>query len=447
MLRRQLRIRAEPLIQMLLLVVAEDGFVLHRELDALAWLWSAVDEITGKDDAIGGGRGNRIEKLESLFVAAVYVSNHYRSHFAYTDAQPASQRTALRLFIVFVNIVMKMADATRGWLPLDILAAGATDIGKSRQHNEDAVLLRPDLALYVLADGAGGHNAGNVASAIATTSIANYIERFAGQSLSEIDPFGTPRALKRLATALHRANKDVIDIARSSNKLKGMGSTVVAVQTDSRSGLLHAAHVGDSRLYRLRDGVFEQLTIDHSLHNDALEMRPDVGDEILRKMPRNVVTRALGMDDSVRPSARSHRMFADDKYLICSDGLSDALVDEDIQVMLSGRDRPENLVKSLIQAALAANASDNIAVIVICCELAPDAHAPIRMPSRPPSATHSTMDSIPEIVILDVQELRLDRTTGSVVAVPAMTVEDTGLREAIEEIAAPFPDDDVTKAQ
>src|SRR6478736_6409660 len=83
-----------------------------------------------------------------------------------------------------------MADATRAWLPLEIAAAGATDIGKTRQHNEDAVLLRPDLCLYVLADGAGGHNAGNVASAIATTSIANYIERFAGESLGEIDPFG-----------------------------------------------------------------------------------------------------------------------------------------------------------------------------------------------------------------------------------------------------------------
>lgn len=332
-----------------------------------------------------------------------------------------------------------MADATRGWLPLDIVAAGATDIGKTRQHNEDAVLLRPDLSLCVLADGAGGHNAGNVASAIATTSIANYIERFSGQSLSETDPFGTPRALKRLATSLHRANKDVVDIARSSNKLKGMGSTVVAVQTDGKSGLLHVSHVGDSRLYRLRDEVFEQLTIDHSLHNDALEMRPDVGDEILAKMPRNVVTRALGMDDSVRPSARSFRMFADDKYLMCSDGLTDALPDEDIAFILSGRDRPENLVKGLIQAALAANASDNIAVTVICCELGADAHAPIKMPSRPPSTLHGTLDSMPEIVILDVQELRLDRATGSVVSVPAMPQSDSNaFRESIAEIVTPF---------
>ena len=222
-----------------------------------------------------------------------------------------------------------MADATRSWLPLDIVAAGASDIGKNREHNEDAVLLRPDLALYILADGAGGHNAGNVASALATSSIANYMERFATQPADEIDPFGTPRALRRLATALHKANKDILDIARSSNKLKGMGSTVVAALADPKSGTLHVAHVGDSRLYRLRDDVLEQLTVDHSLHNDALEMRPDVGDDILARMPRNVVTRALGMDESVRATARSHRMFAGDKYLICSDGLTDSLSTND----------------------------------------------------------------------------------------------------------------------
>lgn len=336
-----------------------------------------------------------------------------------------------------------MADATRAWLPLEIMVAGNTDIGKTRAHNEDAILLRPDLHLFVLADGAGGHNAGNVASAIATTSIANYIERFAGESLGEIDPFGTPRALRRLATALHRANKDVIDIARSSNKLKGMGSTAVAVQADPTSGLLHVAHVGDSRLYRLRDEVLEQLTIDHSLHNDALEMRPDVGDDILRKMPRNVVTRALGMDESLRPAARSHRMFAEDKYLLCSDGLTDALSDDDLQVILSGRDRSDNIVKALIQAALLANANDNIAVIVLSCDLAPDAHAPIKLPSKPPPSIHGSMDSVPEIIILDVQEIRLDRSTGSVVAVPALPEQ--GAREAMEsiqEIAAPFPGDD-----
>lgn len=337
-----------------------------------------------------------------------------------------------------------MGDATRSWLPLDIVAAGATDIGKGREHNEDAILLRPDLALFVLADGAGGHNAGNVASALATTSIANYVERFASQPLSEIDPFGTPRALRRLATALHKANKDILDIARSSNKLKGMGSTVVATLADHRTGMLHVAHVGDSRLYRLRDDVLEQLTVDHSLHNDALEMRPDVGDEVLAKMPRNVVTRALGMDESVRATARTHRMFAGDKYLACSDGLTDALSDEDIQVILASRDRPDAIVKSLIQAALAANAADNIAVLVMDCELAPDAAAPVKAPSvKPPPVPimRGTWDSQPEIIILDVQELRLDKKTGSVVVVPAQPERDSGMMKAIDEVVTPYDDE------
>lgn len=328
-----------------------------------------------------------------------------------------------------------MADATRAWLPLEITAAGATDIGRSRAHNEDAVLLRPELQLWVLADGAGGHNAGNVASALATTAIANYVEHF-GPPTDEIDPFGTSRSLRRLATALQKANRDIIDIARSSNKLKGMGSTAVAVQCEPTSGMLNVAYVGDSRVYRLRDEVLEQLSFDHSLHNDALEMRPDVPDHVLAKMPRNVVTRALGMDQSVRVSARSWRMLAEDKYLVCSDGLTDAISDEDIATILGVRDRPENLVRALIQAALAAGAPDNIAVIVLQTELGHDAHAPVKRPSRPagPSTTHVTEGSAPEIVILDMKEVRLDRATGTIVVVPAQSAE-PGMMGAIGELA------------
>jgi protein phosphatase len=332
-----------------------------------------------------------------------------------------------------------MADTTRSWLPLHIVAAGATDIGKGRQHNEDSILLRPDLALYVLADGAGGHNAGNVASALAASSIANYVERFGTDPVGEIDPFGTPRALRRLATALHKANKDILEIARSSNKLKGMGSTVVATRADPKTGFLHVAHVGDSRLYRLRDECLEQLTVDHSLLNDALEMRPDVGDAVL----------ALGMDESVRATARSHRMFAGDKYLLCSDGLTDALSDEDILLLLSGHDRPDNVVKSLIQTALASNAADNIGVIVIDCELAPDAAAaPVKPPSvRPPAMppARGTWDSQPEIMILDVSEIRLDRGTGGVVVVPAQPEQDPSMLRAIDQMVAPFPPEEEPK--
>jgi PPM family protein phosphatase len=335
-----------------------------------------------------------------------------------------------------------MSDASRGWLPLDVRAASASDIGRNREHNEDSVLLRPDLALYLLADGAGGHNAGNVASALATTTIANYMERYAAEPADEIDPFGTPRALRRLATALHEANKDILEIARSSNKLKGMGSTVVAALADPKSGLLHVAHVGDSRLYRLRDSALEQLTVDHSLHNDALEMRPDVGDDVLARMPRNVVTRALGMDASVRATARSHRMFAGDKYLICSDGLTDVLADDDIQVILSTPDRPESIGRSLVQAALGANAADNIAVVVIECELSSRAAAPVKKPPvrhSPPPPSRAPQDSAPEIIILDVQELRLDVGSAGLVMVPAQSKTDTELLSAIEQVVATYP--------
>jgi protein phosphatase len=336
-----------------------------------------------------------------------------------------------------------MADATRAWLPLSITAAGATDIGRSRAHNEDAVLLRPELALWVLADGAGGHNAGNVASALATTAIANYVEHF-GPPTDEIDPFGTSRSLRRLATALQKANRDIIDIARSSNKLKGMGSTAVAIQGEPTSGMLNVAYVGDSRLYRLRDDVLEQLSFDHSLHNDALEMRPDVPDAVLARMPRNVVTRALGMDEAVRVSARSWRMLAEDRYLVCSDGLTDAVDDEDIATILGVRDRPENIVRALIQAALAAGAPDNIAVVVLQVELGPDACAPVKRPSvRPagPSMTHVTEGSAPEIVILDMKEVRLDRSTGTIVVVPAQSAQ-SDMMGAIGELARHEPEED-----
>ncbi|HEX7603813.1 MAG TPA: protein phosphatase 2C domain-containing protein, partial [Polyangiaceae bacterium] len=222
-----------------------------------------------------------------------------------------------------------MADPTRSFLPLNITASGAADIGRARRHNEDAVLLRPDLDLYVLADGAGGHNAGNIASALATTAIANFFEG-AGHGRGEepdLDAFGLAIVARRLAAALQRANEDILEIARSSNKLHGMGTTAVAVSCIRSTGMLHHAHVGDSRLYRWRDGMLEQLTQDHSLLNDALELRPNIGDAALEKLPRNVVTRALGMEAQVRVSVKSHRMLAGDKYLLCSDGLTDTLDD------------------------------------------------------------------------------------------------------------------------
>ena len=330
-----------------------------------------------------------------------------------------------------------MIDPTRLFLPLKVTAAGLTDIGKVRRHNEDAILLRPDLSLFILADGAGGHNAGNVASALATTAIANFFEATGhGAEEPDLDAFGLPIAARRLAAALQKANDDILEIAKTSNKLRGMGTTAVAVSCFERSGMIHVAHVGDSRCYRWRDGVLELMTHDHSLINDALEMRPNIDDKALAKLPQNVVTRALGMEPSIRVSMRTHRMLAGDKYLLCSDGLSD-VVDEDVMGDLLAVDRsPDEIVRGLIQKALEREARDNIAAIVVSATLAdgavavPRATYAVRRPSTmPPPGSAGGSD--PEIVILGEND-----TDGEphLHVVPSESVDESVL-EALEDFS------------
>lgn len=296
---------------------------------------------------------------------------------------------------------------TRGIAPV---AAGATDIGE-RDHNEDHVLLRPELGLFLLADGAGGHNAGNVASALATTTVANVFETSAAALADrpEIDTFGLWTIARRLATAIQRANAEVLEVAKRTAKYQGMGTTIVAAAFSPEGDIVHVAHVGDSRCYRLRDGLLEALTVDHSLVTDVLETRPDIDDQLLGRMPRHVVTRALGMEDSVRVTLRTSRVLAGDLYLLCSDGLSDALGDGRIEEELGNRRAPDKHVHALIAAALAAGAQDNVAAVVVGCEEtegvprrrpSPGSAPPVALPT---SLARRPMGSAPEIIIVGVE--------------------------------------------
>jgi serine/threonine protein phosphatase PrpC len=288
-------------------------------------------------------------------------------------------------------------------------AAGGTDIGP-REHNEDHVLLRPELGLFLLADGAGGHNAGNVASALATTTVANIFETTA-KSLgkrAEIDEFGLWTMARRLSAAIHRANVEIIDIAKKSRKYRGMGTTVVALAFSADGDVLHLAHVGDSRCYRLRGGVLEALTMDHSLVVDVLEMYPDADDALIARMPEHVITRALGMGETLRVPVRSLRVLGGDLYLLCSDGLSGALDDDRIEAILSEPRAPDEHGRGLVDAALAAGANDNVAAVVVECRETDV--APARRPSlRPPEGIKSplpmrpTQTSAPEIIIVGVE--------------------------------------------
>jgi serine/threonine protein phosphatase PrpC len=336
-------------------------------------------------------------------------------------------------------------------LPLSIQAAGATDIGRARKHNEDTVLLRHDMQLFIVADGAGGHNAGNVASALATTSIANFFENTEKETegLPQYHAFGFSTGARRLAQAIQRANRDVLEIAKSSMRHRGMGTTVVAVWVQPQFGALHVGHVGDSRLYRYRAGQLEQLTRDHSLYNDVLELQPEMTDAALARLPRNVVTRALGMEGIVRASVQSHNIVPGDKYLLCSDGLTDGLTEIEMAQALEAHATPDEAVKALIGRALESESQDNIGVLVLFYDLALGGSSHPRIPTSPympPKSTRGavpplpptpTDDSAPEIVILGMEyESDLD-PSGQIHIVPTGSATE-GILSAIDSFVGPM---------
>jgi|CZKU01.1.fsa_nt_gi serine/threonine protein phosphatase PrpC len=332
---------------------------------------------------------------------------------------------------------------TRALAPI---AAGATDIGP-REHNEDHVLLRPELGLFLLADGAGGHNAGNVASALATTTVANIFETTA-KSLGqrpEIDDFGLWTMARRLSAAIHQANVEIVDIAKKSKKYHGMGSTIVALAFSPEGDVLHVAHVGDSRCYRLRAGVLEPLTIDHSLVVDVLETHPDADDGLIARMPEHVITRALGMGMNLRVPVRSLRVLPGDLYMLCSDGLSGALDDERLEALLSEKRAPNEQVRVLIDAALGAGSRDNVAAVVVECHETDV--APTRRPSvwpieglvRPPPAMRAPIGSAPEIIIVGVETHVVPANSASANLLDALGRFSRLRQPSAPEIAEPKP--------
>jgi len=298
---------------------------------------------------------------------------------------------------------------------LGLQAGGATDVGKRRTHNEDAVLVREDLNLYLVADGAGGHNAGEVASALCARSMANYFGatiRSSHQS-PEFNRFGVPHGARRLSAAVLKANRDIVEISRSSQAHRGMGTTVVAACFSPRSALMHVAHVGDSRCYRLRAGHLELLTKDHSLLTDVIEQRPELDDEVLARLPKNVVTRALGMDEQLRVSMRSYAVLEGDRYLLCSDGLSGPVPAPEIATALGLDESPQRIATRLLELANAAGGPDNIAVLVLHCQSVHSHALPAdSLPAPAPEVVSLPVDvardrSDPELLILGIEDIDL----------------------------------------
>jgi protein phosphatase len=242
---------------------------------------------------------------------------------------------------------------------------GQTDTGRVREHNEDTIATDTDAGLLVLADGMGGYNAGEVASGIAVKTITNLVrEGLAREDLGSIDRgTGLSRPSIVLRDAITRANKIIYQTARSQAECEGMGTTVVAALFyDNRVSI---AHVGDSRLYRQRGSQIAQVTMDHSLLQELVDRGFYSPEEAQRAANKNYVTRALGVEPQVEVEVQEHPVDKGDIFILCSDGLSDMVEDEDIRLTIStfGANL-DTVAKQLIQLANENGGRDNVSVVL-----------------------------------------------------------------------------------
>ena len=236
----------------------------------------------------------------------------------------------------------------------------ATDTGRSRSNNEDSVVLDETAALAVLADGMGGYNAGEVASGMATS----FIKAELGRWLSEASTQATDTDVRRaMDICVDNANRAIFNAANSNPQYAGMGTTLVVGVF--REGRLLLGHVGDSRGYRLRGGRLTQITHDHSLLQEQIDAGVITAEQAAFSANKNLVTRAVGVEDTVLLETHLHEMQPGDVYLMCSDGLSDMLDDAMIARLLQTHESLAAAGGALIAAANEAGGKDNIAVILV----------------------------------------------------------------------------------
>jgi serine/threonine protein phosphatase PrpC len=250
---------------------------------------------------------------------------------------------------------------------MTITSAVATHPGLRREGNEDAYCVRADLGLYVVADGMGGHAAGEVASKLAVDTIEAVVHDTRGADLNSTWPFPYNTALSlsgnRLRAAIHMANRRVASAMQGDDALRGMATTAAVILVHDRQGTL--AHVGDSRAYRLRGGALSPLTQDHSWVNDQVRAGLMTDDDARRHPWRNVVTRAISGGEDPEPDVAELDLQPGDRYLICSDGLSGVVPPDQLINLLSSSAGLDDVCRSLIDAANANGGPDNITVVVI----------------------------------------------------------------------------------
>jgi len=244
--------------------------------------------------------------------------------------------------------------------------ASHTDPGMVRSNNEDSIASIAEKGLVVLADGMGGYNAGEVASGMATTVITTELRQWLEQhEPQEPDPQnGQKAAMKILQEQVTKANTSIYQASQSQPQYAGMGTTlVIALFYDNK---MMVAHIGDSRLYRMRGDEFSQVTKDHSLLQEQIDAGMLTKEQAKHSANKNLVTRALGIDPAVEAEIHEYDTLPGDIYLLCSDGLSDMVSDEDIGMALQALGANLNLaVQQLVQMANDNGGRDNVSVILV----------------------------------------------------------------------------------
>lgn len=236
---------------------------------------------------------------------------------------------------------------------------GMTDTGLRRENNEDALLILPDRDIYIVADGMGGHNAGEIASAEAVKALDEYFT----QDLVEQMKKDAAKNKDIMESALLEANKRVLDTAKDNPDYRGMGCALIMAFV--HDNILHTCHIGDVRCYICNQSGISQLTNDHTQVGELVQAGKMTAEEARRSSFKNILTQAIGASTTITPEYHSCTLKDKDRVLLCSDGLWDMLSDEEIQAIVLKKQKANGICKELIGQANASGGKDNITVVII----------------------------------------------------------------------------------
>ncbi len=262
---------------------------------------------------------------------------------------------------------------------MDIQAAGLTDVGLKREGNEDAFSTDEASRLFIVADGMGGHLAGEVASSIAVEMINNSFRRWLQNEASLDDLYGTADGSlsllgNYLSSSIRLANRVVYEMAREYDQYHGMGTTVAAIHVTP--SLIVAANAGDSRIYLVRGRELERLSKDHTIVSEQVDLGMMTPEEAETSPLKHVLTRNLGSSEALDVEVYEIEPSEEDRFVLCSDGLTDLVSDEEILETTQAHDDPEALCKTFVKTALQRGGHDNTTVVSVFVKGAPKSKDP-----------------------------------------------------------------------